>query len=264
MTAAAVETAALARHAAVRAVRVDGGVPIPARPQRPEVDLGDRRLLVPRHRARGRGADRRHVGDERLPPRSHGEDDRPQRPHVPAGDRDAADRLRRGGGAGRQGSRRDAGAAAGRGPGLRHDAIRLRGRAGARRREAGPRAPAGRRRPHHAGLARRLRPGAGGRGRRQARRAPGPQGRRQGDDHRAPRRRDAVRRHAADEGLSGRGDLPDRHGDLRQHLHLHAARRGADLLQPGGAGQRHRGLCRRTPTTWTRCAGGSSPRSSGR
>ena len=46
--------------------------------------------------------------------------------------------------------------------------------------------------------------------------------------------------------LHGRGDLPDRHGDFRQHLHLHAARRGADLLQSGRPGQRDRGLCRRS------------------
>ena len=37
-------------------------------------------------------------------------------------------------------------------------------------------------------------------------------------------RGDAVRRHAAHEGLSGRGHLPDRHVDLRRHVHLHAAR----------------------------------------
>ena len=69
MTASAVDTArAVACDPPVRAVRMDGGVPILARPQRAEVDLGDRRLLLPRHRARRRGADRRHVGDERLPP----------------------------------------------------------------------------------------------------------------------------------------------------------------------------------------------------
>ncbi len=65
--------------------------------------------------------------------------------------------------------------------------------------------------------------GQGLSGRRQARRASRPQGRRPRDHHRPARRRDAVWRHAADEGLPGRGDLPDRHVDLRQHLHLHAA-----------------------------------------
>ena len=50
----------------------------------------------------------------------------------------------------------------------------------------------------------------------------------QGDDHRAARGRDAVRRHAADEGLHGGGDLPDRHVHLRLDLHVHAADRGAD------------------------------------
>ena len=74
--------------------RMDGRVSLSSRAQRPALDLGHRRLLVPRHRARRRGADRRHVGDERLSPRSHGQDDRPQRPHVPARGRDAADRLR--------------------------------------------------------------------------------------------------------------------------------------------------------------------------
>ena len=38
------------------------------------LDLGHRRLFLPRHHAWRRGADRRHVGDERLPPRSHGQD----------------------------------------------------------------------------------------------------------------------------------------------------------------------------------------------
>ena len=33
---------------------------------------------------------------------------------------------------------------------------------------------------------------------------------------------------------TGGRDLPDRHGDLRQHLRLHAARRGPDLLQSEG------------------------------
>ena len=61
----------------------------------------------------------------------------------------------------------------GRGPGLRDLAIRLVGSAGARRSPEGPRAPAGRRRPHHSRFARRLRSGAGGCGRREARRAPG-------------------------------------------------------------------------------------------
>ena len=245
---ATVDTAAAPPRgdAPVLALRMDGRVPLPARPQRAEVDLGHRRLLLSRHRARRRGADRRHVGDERLPPRPAREDDRPQRPHVPAGRRDAADRLRGGDRAGQQGSGRDAGAAAGRGPGLRHLAVRFVGRAGARHPRAGSRAPAGRRGASDPGLARRLRRGAGGGGRREARRPSEPQGRRQGHHHRAARRRDAVRRHAADEGLYRRRHLPDRHGDLRQHLHLHAARRGADLLQLRGSGQRDRGLCRRS------------------
>ena len=123
------------------------------------------------------------------------------------------------------------GAAAGRGTGLRQLALWLVRRAGARHSRAGSRAPARRRRPHHPRVARRLRPGARRRGRREARRASEPARRRQDDDHVAARGADAVRRHAADEGLYGRSDLPDRHVDLRQHVHLHAARRGADLLQ---------------------------------
>ena len=225
---------------------MDGRVPLSSRPQRTEVDLGHRRLFLCRHRARGRGADRRHVGDERLPPRSPREDDRPQRPHVPAGRRDAAHRLRGGHRTGQQGSGSDARAAAGRGSSLRHFRLRLLGDAGARHPPAGSRAPAGGGRPPHPGLARRLRRRAGGRSRGETRRPPKSAGRRQDHDHRAARRRDAVRRDAADEGLYGRRRLPDRHGDLRQHFHLHAARRGPDLLQPGGSGQRDRGLCRRS------------------
>ena len=51
------------------------------------------------------------------------------------------------------------GAAAGRGPGVRLLALRLVRRAGARHSRADLEAPAGRRGPHHSGLARRLRPG---------------------------------------------------------------------------------------------------------
>ena len=58
--------------------------------------LRDRRLLLPRHHARRRDADRRHVGDERLPARAARQDRRHQRPRLPAGRRHAAHRLRRG------------------------------------------------------------------------------------------------------------------------------------------------------------------------
>ena len=78
----------------VLSVRMDGRVSLPARPQRSAVDLGHRRLFVPGYCAWRRGADCRHVGDERLPSRPYGQDDWPQRPHVPARRRDAADRLR--------------------------------------------------------------------------------------------------------------------------------------------------------------------------
>ena len=136
--------------------RVDGRLSLSARAQRPALDLGHRRLLVPWHCAWRRGADRRHVGDERLSPRPDGQVDRPQWPHVPARGRDAADRLRCGDGRGEQGSRRHFGAAAGRGPGVRELPLWLIRRAGARHSRKRSRAPAGRRGPHHPGLARRL------------------------------------------------------------------------------------------------------------
>ena len=213
----------------------------------PRLDFGDRRLLLPRHRARRRRADRRHGGDERLSPRSDGQDDRPQRPHVPARRRYAADRLRRGDRAGRQGARRHAGAAAGRGPGVRLDAVRLVRRAGARR----ARGRLAKRLPGVAGTSRKARSTASTTAQgvaigAQARRASEPARRRQDHADRAARRGDAVRRHAADEGLSRRGDLPDRHGELRRHLRLHAASRGAGLFQSRRPGQRHRGLRRRS------------------
>ena len=46
--------------------------------------------------------------------------------------------------------------------------------------------------------------------------------------------------------LYGRGHFPDWHDDVRQHFHLHAARRGADLLQSGRPGERDRSLCLRS------------------
>ncbi len=249
MTALAVEAAAPVAAPGRQGVfgfRVDGRVSLSARAQRPALDLGHRRLFVPGHRARRRRADRRHVGDERLSPRSHGQDDRPQRPHVPARRRDAAHRLRCGDGAREQGSGRHSGAAAGRGPGVRKLPLWLVGRAGARHSRQRSQAPARSRGPHHSGLARRLRLRPGRGGRLQAGRTPEPEDRRQDHHHRAPWRGDAVRRHAAHEELYGRGHLPDRHDDLRQHLHLHAASRGPDLLQSGRPGERHRSLCRRS------------------
>ena len=160
---------------------------------------------------------------------------------TPLTDYEAVDR------AGEQGPGRDPGPAAGRGPGLRHLASSAQSGALVRgiRQQDLERLPgvAGHLTPGHA---RRIRRRAGGGDRREARRPSEPQGRRQGHHHRAARGRDAVRRHPADEGLYGRRDLPDRHGDLRQHLHLHAARRGADLLQLRGPGERDRGLCRQS------------------
>ena len=138
-----------------------------------------------------------------------------------------------------------AGAAAGRGPGLRHLALQFRPGAGARRARGRPQAPARHRGPYHPRHARRLRRGAGRRGRRAARRASEPAGRRQAHPDLAARRADAVRRHAAGQELSDRRDLPDRHGDVRQHLRLHAARRSAGLFQSRRPGQRDRGLSRR-------------------
>ena len=178
------------------------------------------------------------------------------------GGRDAAHRLRRGDAAREQGSRRHFGAAAGRGPGVRELPLRLVRRAGARHSRKRSRASARRRRPYHPGLARRLRfrPGRGGR--LQARRTSELEGRRQDHHHRAAWRGDAVRRHAAHEELYGRGHLPDRHDDLRQHLHLHAARRGSDLLQSGRPGERDRGLCRRS-RQYGRDAGAKSSRRRG-
>ncbi len=82
----------------------------------------------------------------------------------PLTDYEAVDR------AGQQGSGRDSGAAAGRGPGLRHLPVWFVGRARARHPPAGSRAPAGRRRPSDPGLARGLR--RRGRGWRSARSSP--------------------------------------------------------------------------------------------
>ena len=62
----------------------------------------------------------------------------------------------------------------------------------------------------------------------------------------------------------GRGDLPDRHGDVRQHLRLHAARRSAGLFQPRRPGQRDRGLCRRSRPHRRDARPRSPPPSSGR
>ena len=90
------------------------------------------------------------------------------------------------------------------------------------------------------------------------------QGRRQDHHHRAAWRGDAVRRHAAHEELYGCGYFPDRHDDLRQHLHLHAAWRGPDLLQSGRPGERDRGLCRRSRRYGRDAAPKSSRRKGGR
>ena len=146
-------------------------LPLSARPAHQGVDLGDRRLLVRRHRARRRGADRRHGGDERLPARPHGQDHRPQRPYLPAGRRDAAVRLCRRQRPRRQGSRRQAGVSDRRGPGVRLLALRPVRRPRARHSGKGPEAAAGGRRQRDARLARRLRRRRGRGDRRQARRA---------------------------------------------------------------------------------------------
>ena len=55
--------------------------------------LGHRRLLVPRHHAGRRDADRRAVGDERIPQGTARQDRRHQRPHLRCADRQPADRL---------------------------------------------------------------------------------------------------------------------------------------------------------------------------
>ena len=55
---------------------------------------------------------------------------------------------------------------------------------------------------------------------------------------------DALRHGAAGQGLSGEGDLRDRHVGIRFHLRLHAADRGAELLQPPERRAAHRGLSR--------------------
>ena len=154
-----------AGHQGLLRFRVDGRVSLSSRAQRPALDLGHRRLFVPWHRAWRGGADCRHVGDERLSPRPHGQDDRPQRPHVPARRRDAAHRLRCGDAARQQGSRRHFGAAAGRGPGVRELPLWFVRRAGARHSRERSGAAARSRGAYHPGLARRLRlgPGRGGR-----------------------------------------------------------------------------------------------------
>ena len=69
-------------------------------------------------------------------------------------------------------------------------------------------------------------------------------GRRYVDAHHPARRVDAVRHGAAHQGLSGRRRVRDRHVGVRRHLRLHAAWRGADLLQPRRRRERHRGLPR--------------------
>ena len=153
------------RHQGVLRFRVDGRVSLSSRAQRPALDLCHRRLFVPWHCAWRGGADCRHVGDERVSPRPHGQDDRPQRPHVPARGRDAAHRLRCGDAARQQGSRRHFGAAAGRGPGVRELPLWFVWRAGARHSRGRSGAAARGRGAYHPGLARRLRlrPGRGGR-----------------------------------------------------------------------------------------------------
>ena len=122
----------------------------------------------------------------------------------------------------------------------------------------------GSRRPRDSGLARRFRFRPGRRGRRQARRALEPEGRRQDDDHRAAWRGNSVRRHAAHEVLPRRGHFPDRHDDLRQHLHLHAARARRRPSSTRTAKPASSRFMSPIPTIWTRCGKGLSRLNSGR
>ena len=75
---------------------------------------------------------------------------------------------------------------------------------------------------------------------------------------------DAVRRRAAHQELSGRGDLPDRHVGVRLELRLHAAGRSAGLLRQGRRGDRHRGLRRRSRPHGRDARPSSTRRSAGR
>ncbi len=70
-----------------------------------------------------------------------------------------------------------------------------------------------------------------------------------GDPHHpgfARRRCQPVRHHAARQDLSGGGDLRDRHVRIRRLDRVHAAQRGAALLQSGRQGPEHRHLPRQS------------------
>ena len=159
------------------------------------VRLGHRDLLAARHRARGRDADHRDVGDERVPRRAGRPHSRAQRPSRRLWRGRAADRFRgrrraRAAGPGR--GQRDA---ADRGAGHGDRRCRRLRRAGARHPPRGhPRAQADRR-PYRRRLARRVR-----------------------------RRRDRGRR-TPGAAARGRGRRPD-HADLAGR-HRHRLRHGA-------------------------------------
>ena len=177
--------------------------PLSARAPRAGLRFGDRRLFVPRHHARRRDADRRHVGHERLSQRAHDKIVGINGHIFIAADRFAADRLTPRSPSGSRGSGRAPRGADGRGSGVRVVALQRHRRAGARR--------ARRRHGESPAVAGNVRQGtldnfdeAAASRSAAARRESGRAGRRQDHAHLAARRADAVRRRAAHEGLSGR------------------------------------------------------------
>ena len=230
---------------ALLALRVDARRALPAHAPARRLRLGHRRLLVPRHHARRRDADRRAVGDERLPQGAARQDRRHQRPYLRRADRQPADRLRRGG--------RSASPAV---PGVRRAIPLVEGQAFGSSQYSGSgvlvrgvraedlqqdRAYRGQ---HPAGHARGFRRRRGRRHRPAPRRIPVAAGRRHVHADHAARRVDALRHRAARQGLSGEGGVRDRHVGVRLHLRVHAARGGAELLQPPRRRAADRGLSR--------------------
>ena len=211
---------------------MDDRAALSARAAPDRLRLRHRWLLLCRHRARRRDAHRRHGCDERLSQGFAGQDRRRQWPHFPAGYRYAANRLRRCHARSfrrpRSRPRHSNDRGAGRCVDDQHGLRARARRAGSRHQEA-----ARHRRQCAAGHARRVRQGGRRRNRPKDRRESGPASRRQDQGPHSQRPADPVRRRAAQQSLSGHGDLPDGDGGVRQSLRLYAAAGGARLLQQG-------------------------------
>ena len=194
----------------------------------------------------------------------HRQDPRPQRPsHHPA-DGYEADRLRAGRRAHRRRPGRKAGDPAGRRPGAGERRRQLERRAGARHPPAGPAEAARHRQQHPPGHARQFRRGDGVAIGTRLADAARPHARRQRHAGHAARQRHAHGRHAAHQGLSGGGDLRDRHVGIRFDLRLHAVRSRRRPISTSTTRRARSRSISTMPTWWTLCARRSRPPRNGR